>query len=147
TVHFVIGGWLYAYWVGGSSVLVWSIAGSAVGLASLLPLYAIGGMGGGDVKLMARVGAWVWAALVFWSVVSTVLVGGLIGLVMMAWSGRLKSHLGMMQMIGCEILTVRDPRALSVLAAERKPSMLLLPYGIPIAVGTIAYLAWAGFLG
>jgi hypothetical protein len=25
--------------------------------------------------------------------------------------------------------------------------MLLLPYGIPIAVGTIAYLAWAGFSG
>ena len=29
-----------------------------VGLISLLPLYAIGGMGAGDVKLMAGVGAW-----------------------------------------------------------------------------------------
>jgi prepilin peptidase CpaA len=32
------------------------------------------------------------------------------------------------------------------MAAGRKSSMLLLPYGIPIAVGSIAYFAWWGML-
>jgi prepilin peptidase CpaA len=35
---------------------------------------------------------------------------------------------------------------LSDRAKERKPRMMLLPYGIPIAVGSIAYFAWAGLL-
>src|SRR5262249_17836505 len=41
TVHFLAGGWIYAYVSGGGSLLLWSIAGAAVGLLSLLPLYAI----------------------------------------------------------------------------------------------------------
>ena len=44
------------------------------------------------------------------------------------------------------IVIVREPSALSALATQRKSSMLLLPYGIPIAVGTIAYFAWTGML-
>jgi len=35
---------------------------------------------------------------------------------------------------------------LSAIAAERKSTMLLLPYGIPIAIGTIAYFLWMGML-
>jgi prepilin peptidase CpaA len=49
-------------------------------------------------------------------------------------------------MIYSEIMTIRSPTELSAIAAERKSSMLLLPYGIPIAIGTIAYFAWNGML-
>jgi prepilin peptidase CpaA len=45
-----------------------------------------------------------------------------------------------------EILIIRDPNELSAIAANRKSRMLLLPYGIPIAIGTIAYFAWWGML-
>jgi len=41
---------------------------------------------------------------------------------------------------------IRDPNQLSAIAAERKPTMLLLPYGIPIMIGTISYFAWTGML-
>jgi prepilin peptidase CpaA len=146
TFHFMVAGWICAYWHGGSALLLWSIAGAAVGLMALLPLYSIGGMGAGDVKLMAGVGAWIGPSCTFWAFLSTVMTGGVLGLAMMAWSGELIRHVAMMQTIGAEILTVRDPTQLSRLAAQRKPKMLLLPYGIPIALGTIAYFAWAGFL-
>src|SRR5579872_5434619 len=43
TLHFALGGWLYAYWCGGGTLLLWSISGSIVGLLTLMPLYAIGG--------------------------------------------------------------------------------------------------------
>ena len=49
-------------------------------------------------------------------------------------------------MICTEILTIKDPEKLAAIAAERKPTMMLLPYGIPIAIGTIAYFAIAGML-
>ena len=35
---------------------------------------------------------------------------------------------------------------LAAIAAQRKPTMLLLPYGIPIAIGTIGYFVWTGML-
>ena len=57
------------------------------------------------------------------------------------WEGQ-----ALFQTIGNEILTVRDPVKLAEAAAARKPTMLLLPYGIPMAVGSIAFFAWAGLL-
>ena len=146
TYHFLLGGWIYAGWTGGSHLLLWSMTGSILGLITLLPLYAIGGMGAGDVKLMAGVGAWIGPTLTLWAFISSAVVGGLMGLVMMLYSGEFSRHLVMMQVIGKEVVALRDPVALSEVAAKRKPTMLLLPYGIPIAVGTITYFVWAGLL-
>ena len=55
-------------------------------------------------------------------------------------------HRNQFFMILNEIATVRNPDELATIAAERKPRMMLLPYGIPIAIGTIAYFAWTGML-
>jgi prepilin peptidase CpaA len=147
TFHFLLGGWIFAYWNGGGALLLWSMTGALIGLMSLLPLYAIGGMGAGDVKLMAGVGAWIGPTLTMWAFLSSAIVGGLMGFAMMICSGELSRHLVLMHAIGREVLAIRDPAILSEVAARRKPTMLLLPYGIPIAVGTITYLFWAGFLG
>jgi prepilin peptidase CpaA len=146
TFHFLLAGWIYAYWSGGGGLLLWSMAGALVGLMSLLPLYSIGGMGAGDVKLMAGLGGWIGPTLTMWAFLSSAMVGGLMGLAMMIHSGELLRHLVMMQAIGKEVLAIRDPAMLSEVAARRKPTMLLLPYGIPIAAGTICYFTWAGFL-
>jgi prepilin peptidase CpaA len=76
--------------------------------------------------------------------VATAITGGLMALAMVAWSGEYIRHWAMFQTIGHEIVTVRDPALLSEKAAARKPSMMLLPYGIPITVGSIAYFGWMG---
>jgi prepilin peptidase CpaA len=44
------------------------------------------------------------------------------------------------------MVTIGNPTELATIAAARKSSMLLLPYGIPIAIGSIAYFIWAGLL-
>jgi prepilin peptidase CpaA len=98
------------------------------------------------VKLLAGVGAWVGPALTLRAFVATALVGGVMALAMVAWTGQLVRHWALFQTIGHEILTVRSPSKLAGLAADRKPTMLLLPYGIPIAVGTIASFVWARLL-
>ena len=46
--------------------LLSAATGLIVGLVFLMPLHAMGGMGAGDVKLLAGVGAWVWASGEHW---------------------------------------------------------------------------------
>jgi len=60
-------------------------AGLVVGLGFLMPLYALGGMGGGDVKLLGVVGAFLgpWGAFV--AGIATLIVGALLGSAYIAW--------------------------------------------------------------
>ena len=57
-----------------------------------------------------------------------------------------KKHQDQFWLILNEITVIKDPEKLAAIAAERKPRMLLLPYGIPIAIGTIGYFLWMGML-
>ncbi len=150
TFPMIIAGWIYSttcvagysWWEG----LLFSLAGTAVGLALLMPAYAIGGMGAGDVKLLAGVGAWVWSTDTLYAFAVSAVVGGAIAVVMVVFKRSWFKHQSQFWMICTEILTVKDPEKLATIAAERKPTMMLLPYGIPIAIGTIAYFAAAGML-
>src|SRR5215211_4950600 len=149
TFPMIISGWIYsatlspyAGWEG----LMFSLVGTAVGLALLLPAYAIGGMGAGDVKLLAGVGAWVWGTNTFYAFCASAVIGGVIAVGMVLISRTWQKHQAQFWMILNEVTTIRDPETLANIAAERKPSMMLLPYGIPIAIGTIAYFAWTGML-
>ncbi|MGA2031182.1 MAG: prepilin peptidase [Thermoguttaceae bacterium] len=146
TFPLVIAGWIYSSFYFGWAGLGWSLAGTAVGLGLLLPAYAIGGMGAGDVKLLAGVGAWVWATATFYAFCTSAIVGAVIAILMVLCRRAWRRHYAQFLAILTEILVVRDPVALSHSAAERKNSMLLLPYGIPIALGSIGYFVWTGML-
>jgi len=144
TFHFLVAGLAYWSWHAGWAGFMSSFAGAMLGLAVLMPLYAIGGMGAGDCKLYAGFGAWVGTAIVLQAFVVSAIVGGVIALGMIAWSGNFAKHWAMTQTIVEEIVTIRNPANLSELAAKRKPTMTLLPYGIPLCIGSVAYCAWAG---
>jgi prepilin peptidase CpaA len=152
TFPMIVSGWLYSaisYSVAGELWyigLAWSIAGTALGLALLLPAYAVGGMGAGDVKLLAGIGAWVHCGNTLIAFCVTVIVGAIIAVGQIAWNRGFAKHFRQMVFISNEILTIRNPEALSQIAAQRKSSMCLLPYGIPICIGTIGYFAWMGLL-
>lgn len=146
TFPLILSGWVYCTATLGWAGLGWSLVGTVIGLGLLLPAYAIGGMGAGDVKLLAGVGAWVGGTITFYAFCISALVGGVIAIVMVLWHRDWHHHIGQFWTITSEILEVRDPDALAVIAAERKSSMMLLPYGIPIAIGSIAYFAWTGML-
>ena len=53
-----------------------SIAGAALGFAILLPFYLAGGMGGGNVKLMAAFGALLGPSGVLLAALLSAIVGG-----------------------------------------------------------------------
>ena len=124
----------------------WAVVGMFVGLLCLLPLYAVGGMGAGDVKLMAGIGAWLGWRITLYSFVATVVVGAVMAVLMVWYKKSFVKHYGNLLTIVNEWLTIRDPRELSRIAAERKPTMYLLPYGIPICIGSIGYFFFAGLI-
>lgn len=150
TFPMIISGWIYstaAYAIAGDPWYVGlglSLLGTVIGLALLLPAYAIGGMGAGDVKLLAGVGAWVYGTVTFYAFCLSVIIGAVIAVGMMLYKRALWKHSSQMKMIAQEIMTIRNPEKLAAIAAERKGTMLLLPYGIPIAIGSIIYFAWMG---
>lgn len=144
TFPLVIGGWVYSTAAFGWEGLGWSLLGTAVGLALLLPTHAIGGMGAGDVKLFAGVGAWLHATQTWHAFCVSAVLGGLIAIALVAWRRSWKKHWNQFQIIFFEVVTIRSPGALSALAAERKRSMARLPYAVPIMFGTVLYLAWSG---
>lgn len=146
TFPMILSGWAYSTWYFGFEGLAWSLAGTAVGLGLLLPLYAIGGMGAGDVKLLAGVGAWVWGTATLYAFCLSAILGGVIAVLMVLSRRAWTKHSHQFKAIFNEVVTIRDPNVLSAIAAERKSSMMLLPYGIPIALGSILYFAWSGML-
>jgi prepilin peptidase CpaA len=153
TFPFVLSGLAYGAYANGWEGFGLAFVGTALGLILLLPWYAIGGMGAGDVKLLAGVGAWLGAAYLtdgLWNTLYafcvSVIVGGVLAVVMVLISGQWRKHLVQFFTITNEIITIGKPTQLATIAAERKSSMRLLPYGIPIAIGSIAYFFWAGML-
>lgn len=146
TFPLIITGWVYSTYAFGWAGLGWSLCGTICGLGLLFPAYAIGGMGAGDVKLLAGVGAWVHFTHTLYAFCVSAVVGAVLAIAMVLISRKWTKHVNQFVSIFNEIVTVRDPSRLSEIAAGRKSSMMLLPYGIPIAIGTIVYFAWMGML-
>lgn len=146
TFPFVLTGWAYCVYANGWEGLGASLLGTVVGLALLLPAYAIGGMGAGDVKLLAGVGAWVHSMDTFYAFCATAVVGAVLAVGMVVVRKSWAKHQAQFWVIANEIFMIRNPEKLAEIAAERKPRMMLLPYGIPMAIGTIMYFFWAGKL-
>jgi prepilin peptidase CpaA len=58
TLPTLIGGVFVSWWIGGLSGLGSSLLGAAIGFFVLAAFFALGGVGAGDVKLFAALGAW-----------------------------------------------------------------------------------------
>ncbi|TVT27362.1 hypothetical protein FO441_09975 [Salinicoccus cyprini] len=80
--------------MGGLSGFGESIIGFSVGLALLLIPYILGGMGAGDVKLLALVGALKGYEFVLESFIYTALIGGLLAVVVIMTRGGFRMSLG-----------------------------------------------------
>lgn len=148
TFPFIIMGWIHCSIQSGFGFdggLAFSLLGTFVGMMLLLLLRNRGGMGAGDVKLLAGVGAWLGATTTLWVFAATAIVGGIMGMIMIVKSGQWHKHYAMAWQIVEEWKT-KKPAELATIARERKPTMYLLPYGIPMAIGAVAYFAYDGLL-
>jgi prepilin peptidase CpaA len=132
-----------------------SLAGTALGFVLLFPVYAIGGMGAGDVKMQMGFGAWIGAyygfdgtqgspgavAIIFWAFCLAVVIGGVLATGMILIRGQLRTNLTNTREIIGDLFTGTVAETAEK-AAKRKPRMHLLPYGIPLCLGFISYLIY-----
>jgi len=115
-------------------------AGFALGLALMLPFYAVGAMGAGDVKLMAMVGVGLGPLGVLSAAVLTFLIGGLLALALAMANGTLVRMLSNVRaMLFGAFATVLIQRKAEVIAPAVSAGRL--PYGIAIALGTLLHVA------
>ncbi|MBZ0258665.1 A24 family peptidase [bacterium] len=123
--------------------LGYALIGAFVGLATLIVMYALGGMGAGDVKLMAAIGAWVGATATLQAFVWIAVIGGIMGAYSMYCSGQWQQRLAT---VGVASKNLASLKTLST-GSEKAPAKILLPYGVPIAFGFYAYFLIGGIVG
>ncbi|MFO1063703.1 MAG: A24 family peptidase [Pirellulales bacterium] len=146
TYPLIVAGWIYSFIIGGWAGLGISLAATVIGFACLFFLHLIGGMGAGDVKLLAGIAAFVGIEHTLWIFAATTIVGGIMALGQIAWVRGWRKHFEQAQAIVKEVADVRNADKLYDIAQNRKSRMLLLPYGIPMTIAAIGYFAYSGML-
>jgi prepilin peptidase CpaA len=129
---------LYALVSQGATGLGLAVAGWLTGAALFFPFFALGGMGAGDVKLLAALAAWFGPFDAVWLAVFAAVSGGVFAVVVALARGYLRQafvnlwfmfvqwrFLGIRSIAGFTLQDSRAPR---------------LAYAIPIMVGAVCTL-------
>ncbi len=125
--------------------LVSSLAAGAICFAAFLLFHIAGGMGAGDVKLMAAVGCLAGLPHVTFLLVFTALSGGVMSVALALYRGRLRETLFN---VGSLILHHKDAGLMPHPELNVKnDATLRLPYGVAIAAGCVITLYLQNFKG
>ena len=156
TLPMIVIGFVYVSVVHGWSGLADGFFGMLLLSFPYLVVFALGGMGGGDVKLMAAIGVWLGPAIGVWVLLMTVCSGLIITFIAAAFYGRIgdlpytilavafrirgnmPNMLGMMKSGSADETDTKPP------SREAGPKPLWIPYAPAILVGLISGgLIWA----
>jgi len=130
-VHAVAGGW---------SGIQTSLGGFATGFAILFVLWLVGGGGGGDVKMLGALGAWLGTTLVLFAFLASAVVTLLIVL------GAVLSEAFSRGKAGTETVTRHSTKKTNGSPRHPKASSRpgrIVPYAVPLAIGTWVVLAFS----
>lgn len=139
-VQGIFGGWT-AVGIGALGLLV--------GFALLIVPWLMHGMGAGDVKLMAAIGAWLGPTLTLWSFAAGALIGGVAAVVMILGTRRTVHALANLQLIMTKLRKFDTAFGEFAGAKTFGATSQLLPYGVPLTAGTIIVLLtayWGGWV-
>jgi prepilin peptidase CpaA len=130
----------------GALGLVKAAAGMLLGLVLLLPMYALGALGAGDVKLLAMIGTFLGPLDTVGAGLSSVLAGGLLAVLVALCQGSLRKVAGNVKlMVLGSVLRGMSGGSARVDAAPATTGQL--PYAIAIATGTVCYLLLTRYFG
>jgi prepilin peptidase CpaA len=134
-------GLAYHLWGGGLAGLLFSLGGVALALVFWAPFYVMGGIGAGDVKLLAAVGALLGPVGLFHSALCTAIVGGMYAALVLAAtrSGR-QAAVEYKKKVGAFLLTMN----IDGLKPDGTRKGPLLYYGVAVALGTLLSLFCKG---
>jgi prepilin peptidase CpaA len=128
----------YGTFTSGVSGLGASVAGWLAGAALFFPLFALGGMGAGDVKLLAALGAWLGPAESVWVAMFAAMAGGVLGLAVAIVRGYLRTAISNLWVMLMHWRTQGlGPVPGLTLKDSNSPR---LAYAIPISIGVLCTL-------
>lgn len=107
--------------------------GFLVGLGLLIIPFIMGGIGAGDVKLLAAVGAWKGPIFIFYTGIYAGIIGGLIALFILLKRRELIFTLKKMLF---SVVFLKSTKG-SLLNKDDVQGSLSIPYAIPIALGAL----------
>ena len=123
-----------------------SLLGVLFGFAALIVLYIIGGMGAGDVKLMAGVGAWLGMPLTFYVFIASSLAAGVYSIGLVVWTGQVGETAVNLQILWLRLASVGrylgsdDKVESEVRRSDRRKR--IIPFAAMVAIGLVATLIW-----
>jgi len=133
-------GLFYNLAISGWPGLEQSLLGLVTGLGVLIIPFALGGMGAGDVKLLAVIGAVKGPLFIFYTAVGMGLVGGVIGLAILIYQRRFLNTLTtFLRGLWVMLLT-----RFKVIRFNFDHERIMFPYGLAIAAGAIGAFWWMG---
>lgn len=124
----------HAGWSGFETAAV----GWAVGAAIFFPFFALGGMGAGDVKLLAALGAWLGPLNAILVAMFGSIAGGVLALVVALARGYLSTALSNLWLLVTHWRVSGPSRVPGLTLTDSKSPRLA--YAIPIAVGLVCTL-------
>ena len=129
---------VYGAVVGGWPGVASAALGWVVGAAAFFIPFALGGLGAGDVKLLAAMGAWLGPVGAFWLALYTGVAGGVMALAVALGSGYLRRALTNVSLLLMH-WRVAGLRPLSEVSLEGSDGPRLA-YALPIFAGLVATL-------
>jgi prepilin peptidase CpaA len=112
-----------------------SIGGWVVGTVLFLPFFVLGGMGAGDVKLLAALGAWLGPREALWVAMYGSLAGGVMAVAVALARGYLLTAVRNLRALGTYWFLV-GPQPMPGLTLERNEGPRLA-YALPIFAGAV----------
>ncbi len=125
----------------GTSGMADGAGGLLVGFGVLIVPWMMHGMGAGDVKLMAAIGVWFGPMLTLYAFALGGLIGGVVAVIMILSTGRLRMAYVNLGLIMNKCSTARGMFSEVGSAKSFGLTSQLLPYGVPLTAGTLVVLA------
>jgi prepilin peptidase CpaA len=124
------------------------LLGVLFGFGALIALHVIGGMGAGDVKLMAALGAWLGMPLTFHVFIASSLAAGAYAVVLMVVTGKVGETFLNLKVLWMRLacigryLGADDRVEKEVRRADRRRR--IIPFAAMVLVGIVGTLLWSG---
>lgn len=131
----ILSGFLFRFAMGSWPAFKDGLFGLLIGGGFLYLLFLAGGMGGGDVKLMGAVAAWVGPAQTIRILTIAAIAGGVLAIVYVFKQRRMRIVLrNSFELLRHHLVAGLKPHPLLNI---NEPGCVRIPYGIAIGIGTV----------
>lgn len=146
TIPLMVSGIIYHAAVNGSEGVIQSLCGILFGVGILLVPFLMGGMGAGDVKLLAAVGAWLGMPLTVYVFIASGLASGVCAVLMVTFQHSFTEAALNLQIMWFRMSSFvthlgSDEWMESVVPQENRRRRVI-PYGAMVAFGILVALIW-----